>query len=110
MQWGDAFCEAAEKFGTPCNTPQKLKGWMERAGFVDVEEHVLKLPVGTWPRDKRLKNVGLFEMVNMQEGLEALSMMAFTRALEWSPEKVQVFLADVRKQTKDRNVHSYYFL
>jgi len=108
-QWGNNFCEAAEKFGTPCDTPCKLKDWMEIAGFVDVEEHVLKLPVGTWPKDKRLKNVGLFEMVNMQEGLEALSMMSFTRALKWSPERVQLFLSDVRKQTKDRGVHSYYY-
>jgi hypothetical protein len=110
MQWGDSFFEAAEKFGTPCDTPAKLKGWMEEAGFVDVEEHILKLPVGPWPKDKRLKNVGLFEMVNMQEGLEALSMMAFTRALKWSPERVQLFMAEVRKQTKDRSVHSYYYL
>lgn len=110
MQWGNAFCEAAARFGTPCDSPRRLKGWMERAGFVDVEEHVLKIPVGIWPRDKRLKNVGLFEMVNMQEGLEALSMMPFTRALNWSPERVQLFLADVRRQTKDRNVHGYFYL
>jgi len=71
---------------------------------------VLKLPVGPWPRDPRLKKVGLFEMVNMQEGLEGLSMMAFTRALDWSPERVQLFLADVRKQVRDRSVHSYYSL
>jgi hypothetical protein len=84
----------------PCNTPQKSKGWMERAGFVDVEEHILKLPVGTWPKKKKFKFVGLFEMVNKQKGLEALSMMAFTRALKWSPERMQVFLAEVRKQMK----------
>lgn len=109
-QWGDAFCNAAERFGTPCDSPQKLKGWMESAGFVEVEQHILKIPVGTWPRDKRLKNVGLFEMVNMQDGLEGLSMMPFTRALNWSPEEVQVFLASVRTQTKDRSVHSYHYL
>ncbi|TLD30007.1 S-adenosyl-L-methionine-dependent methyltransferase [Venturia nashicola] len=109
MQWGDAFCEAAARFGTPCDSPQRLKGWMETAGFIDVEEHILKLPIGIWPRDKRLKNIGLFEMVNMQEGLEALSMMPFTRALNWSPERVQLFLVDVRRQTRDRSVHGYYY-
>jgi hypothetical protein len=96
-QWGDAFCEAARRMGTPCDTPQRLKGWMERAGSVDVQEHVLKLLVGTWSKDKRLKHIGLFDMVNMQEGLKALSMMPFTRALKWSPERVQVFSAEVRK-------------
>lgn len=108
--WGRNFFEAADKFGTPCTTAAKLKTWMREAGFVDIEEHILKLPVGPWPKDKRLKRVGLFEMVNMDEGVEGLSMMAFTRALNWSPERVHLFLADVRKQAKDRSVHSYYSL
>jgi ubiquinone/menaquinone biosynthesis C-methylase UbiE len=108
--WGKYFFEAAEKFGTPVETAQKLKPWMEEAGFVDVQEHILKLPVGPWPKDKRLKQVGLFEMVNMTEGVEGLTMMAFTRALKWSPERVQLFLLDVRNQVKDRSVHSYYNL
>jgi len=108
--WGKNFFEAAEKFGTPCTTATKLKTWMHEAGFVDIEEHILKLPVGPWARDKRLKQVGLFEMVNMDEGVEGLSMMAFTRALDWSPERVHLFLSEVRKQVKDRSVHSYYTL
>lgn len=108
--WGKNFFEAADKFGTPCTTAAKLKPWMLEAGFVDVEEHILKLPVGPWPKDERLKKVGLFEMVNMIEGVEGLSMMAFTRALDWSPERVHLFLADVRKQARDRSVHSYYYL
>jgi hypothetical protein len=70
----------------------------------------LKLPVGPWPKDKRLKNVGLFEMVNMDEGLESLSLMLFTRALKWTREEVLMFLMDVRKATKDKSIHSYYHL
>jgi len=44
----------------------------------------------------------------MDEGLEGLTMMLFTRALEWSPERVQLFLKDVREEVKNRGVHSYY--
>lgn len=80
------------------------------AGFVDVEEHILKLPVGPWPKNKRLKNIGLFEMVNMDEGLEGLTIMLFTRALKWTQEEVQLFLTQVRKDAKDKSIHSYYHL
>jgi hypothetical protein len=107
--WRRHFFEGAAHFGTPANSPAKLKKLMIDAGFIDVEEHILKLPVGTWPRDKRLKKVGLFESVNLQEGLEGLTMMVFTRALGWSPERVQVFLAEVRKQVRDPSVHGYHF-
>lgn len=106
--WGQHFFAAGEKFGTPPHSCRNLKQWMTDVGFVDVEEHIVKLPVGPWPKDKRLKNIGLFEMVNMDEGLEGLTMMLFTRALEWSPERVQLFLKDVREEVKNREVHSYY--
>ena len=49
-------------------------------------------------------------MVNMDEGLEGLTMMLFTRALKWSPERVQLFLKDVREEVKNMKVHSYYHL
>jgi hypothetical protein len=46
----------------------------------------------------------------MDEGLESLSLMLFTRALKWTPEEVQLFLMDVRKDAKDKTIHSYYHL
>jgi hypothetical protein len=49
-------------------------------------------------------------MVNMDEGPEGLSLMLFTRALKWTPEQVQLFLMDVRKDVKNPNIHSYYYL
>jgi hypothetical protein len=109
-RWGKTFFKASEEFGTPASSPRKLKGWMIDAGFIDVEEHILKVPVGLWPKGKRLKNVGMFEMVNMDEGLESLSLMLFTRALKWTPEEVQLFLMEVRKDAKDKTIHSYYHL
>ncbi|KAI9799607.1 MAG: hypothetical protein M1833_003922 [Piccolia ochrophora] len=108
FQWSEAFFQAGNKFGKSPSSPKLLKGLMEDVGFVDVEEHVLKLPVGPWPKDERLKKVGMFEMMNMLEGVGALSMMLFTRALGWSREKVELFLVDVRNNVKDRTVHSYY--
>lgn len=108
--WGKTFFRASDEFGTPASSPRHLKGWMLDAGFIDVEEHILKLPVGLWPKNKRLKNIGLFEMVNMDEGLGSLSMMLFTRALKWTPQEVELFLTDVRKDVKDSRIHSYYHL
>jgi hypothetical protein len=83
---------------------------MEEAGFVDVEEHVIKLPVGPWPKDSRLKQVGRLESVNMTQGIQGLTMMLFTRCLQWTPDEVEVFLANVRKDVKNKAIHSYYHL
>jgi hypothetical protein len=97
-------------FGADARSPRYLKQWMENAGFVDVEEHILKLPVGPWPREPRLKQVGLFEMVNMTEGIQGLTIMLLTRCLKWTATEVELFLADVRKDVRNKKIHSYYHL
>ncbi|KAK7715750.1 hypothetical protein SLS57_006755 [Botryosphaeria dothidea] len=110
VRWSEHFFSAGDKFGKPPASPRHLKTWMEAAGFVDVEEHVLKLPIGPWPKEQRLKQVGAFERVNMDEGIEGLTLMLFTRALGWSKDEVEVFLAQIRKEVKRKDVHSYYHL
>ena len=108
--WDKHFFEAGRKFGTDPSSPKNLKRLMEETGFIDVEEHILKLPVGTWPKKPRLKNVGVFERANMVEGISGLSLMLFTRELGWTREEVEVFLVDVRKESCDRNIHAWYNL
>jgi len=108
--WGRTFFEASTLFGTSASSPKSLKEWMLEAGFVDVQEHILKLPVGPWATNTKLKTIGRFEMINMDEGLGSLSLMLFTRALKWSVDEVELFLMNVRKDVKDRRIHSYYHL
>ncbi|KAH0848541.1 putative methyltransferase [Fonsecaea pedrosoi] len=112
-QWGAKFFEANPlgiEFGTDARSPQHLKRLMEEAGFVDVQEHILKLPVGPWAKDQRLKEVGLFETVNMTEGIQGLTIKLFTRCLHWTAAEVEAFLLQVRKDVKNRAIHSYYHL
>jgi hypothetical protein len=39
--------------------------------------------------------------------IEAYGLALFTRVLGWSNEETQVFFVGVRKDLKNRNVHSY---
>jgi hypothetical protein len=32
----------------------ELKKWAEEAGYVNVTEEIIPLPIGLWPKDKRL--------------------------------------------------------
>lgn len=109
QKWSDLFFEAAVQYGTPCTMPRIQKQMMEDAGFVDVQEHALKLPIGPWAKDKRLKKVGAFELVNMVDGIEALTIRLFSKALGMSIEEVQLLLVDIRKEAKNSRIHSYYY-
>lgn len=39
-----------------------LRAMMIEAGFVDVVERRLEVPWGAWPRDKRLRGIGLWHL------------------------------------------------
>lgn len=46
-------------------------------------------------------------MLNMLDGLQASTLALFTRALGWEAPQVELFLSGVRKEAKDKNIHSY---
>jgi hypothetical protein len=45
---------------------------------------------------------------NFCGGLYGLSVALFTRALGWTPTELEVFLADVRKDLRNRQIHAYW--
>ena len=80
------------------------------AGFQNVHAQRFRLPIGPWPRDKTLKTIGSWNLVQIEEGLEGLTLRLYTQMLKWKPEEVQVLLADVRKNLRDPRIHSQYDL
>ena len=59
VRWSQLFYEACEKAGRPIPPIESYKLMMERAGFVDIKEQILKRPANTWPKDKMLKRIGM---------------------------------------------------
>ena len=45
---------------------------------------------------------------NLYDGMEAFSLMPFTKTLGWSVEEVQVLLAHARKELFDTKIHLYW--
>lgn len=107
-KFSDALAESTAIFGTPIDDPLRWKGWFEDRGFEAVTQAVYKMPCNPWPKDQRLKLIGAFEMENLLYGLSGMVTRLFSKALKWSPEQVQVFLVDVRREIMNRNVHAYW--
>lgn len=98
---------AADIVGQIASPGPHLKNWAEDAGFIDIEEHIFKLPYGPWPKDPRMKELGAWNQLQALEGVEGWTMGLFNRVLGWSVEEVQVHLAEVRKNFRDPRIHSY---
>jgi hypothetical protein len=76
--------EAGEIFGKTFRVAYKTKEWMEEAGFINVVEKKYKFPVGTWPADKRMKELGMWFRAYFEDGMEGYAMALLTRVLKVS--------------------------
>jgi hypothetical protein len=109
-KWSNLMLEASRRIEQHLINPHYYAQWMREAGFINVQSEVFKWPTNQWPRDKKHKTLGLWNLANTLDGLEGFTMALFTRVLGWQPEEVQVFLADVRKDLKNRQMHNYFLL
>ena len=101
------FQEIAEQIGAAPNAPWSYRSWMVDTGFVDVHEHVFKIPTSPWPRDRRLKKLGAFELVNVMEGAQAFLLRGYTTRLGRTREELEILLAQMRKELLTLRFHSY---
>ncbi|KAH7382900.1 S-adenosyl-L-methionine-dependent methyltransferase [Cadophora sp. MPI-SDFR-AT-0126] len=107
QQWLKNVADGLAVLGPDLLGAVKNAQYLRDAGFVNIEERIFKIPIGTWPKNKTLKMVGLYGRTMIYDGLEGNSLGPFTRGLGWTPDEVQVFLVDVRKALMDSSVHSY---
>jgi hypothetical protein len=77
-------------------------------GFMNIHHEVFKILIGTWPKNKTLKTVGLYMRTAVLDRLDTMSFGPLCKGLGWSKEEVQVYLINVRKCLMDNTVHSYF--
>ncbi|KAL2214891.1 S-adenosyl-L-methionine-dependent methyltransferase [Thermoascus aurantiacus ATCC 26904] len=97
--------QACDKVGCTLDPMRSLKRWVQEAGFVNVDERIFKMPMGTWPKDERLKEIGAFLAMDFIEGVEAFTLVPFTEVLGWSKEEVNALNEKVRADVMRKDIH-----
>ncbi|KAK2756460.1 hypothetical protein FQN54_005353 [Arachnomyces sp. PD_36] len=97
-----------QKAGYTTLIGRHLEEWMKETGFINVGVQRLILPLGTWPKDKKYKRIGAFNLVQYLETLEANAMAALTRVEGWSKQEVEVLVAHTRADAKNPKVHTQF--
>lgn len=100
--------DSCAKYGTPVDDPLRWKSQLLDAGFESVTEQVFKQPCGPWPKDKRLKIIGAWEQLNLFHNLEGMVMRLFQKTLGISEVEITVFLAELRRDIRNHNIHAYW--
>ncbi|KAG9231341.1 S-adenosyl-L-methionine-dependent methyltransferase [Amylocarpus encephaloides] len=98
---------ALERLGVNFNATLLLTDMMIQAGFVNVSTRIFHIPIGTWPKNKVLKKVGLYWRTILIDGLQPIAMGPLTRGLGWTRDQVEVWLVEVRKSYFDNHIHSH---
>ncbi|TDZ33123.1 putative methyltransferase tdiE [Colletotrichum spinosum] len=108
LRWVELFMDACKASGRDGQIGPKLESLVrDNSGLINVHHRPHKIPIGPWPKDPRMKEIGMYELIQMLEGLEGFSLRLLCGALGWTKEEVQVLLIGVRKDLKNPKIHAW---
>ncbi|RXG47272.1 hypothetical protein VDGE_07094 [Verticillium dahliae] len=111
-QWRDLFFAAGDKIGRTFRIAEnnRMERDMRDAGFVDIVTHQWKVPIGGWASDPKLKKVGLFNGLFIDQSIDGFVVFPIGEILGWSFDEVTVLVANMRAALRDSKALPYYNL
>jgi hypothetical protein len=106
-KWQTHIITALKSIGRNLRDSVNWGMYMKEAGFVDIVEKRYYCGTNPWVKGQKQKLQAAWSQQNLLDGLNAMSMAFFTRVLGWSTKRIEVLLAEVRKDLKDRSIHAY---
>lgn len=102
---------ARESQGFDMKPGRSLERWMRAAGFQNIQAHKILLPLGPWPKMPSQKEIGVYNLLQMETAIEGICLGTLPHAPQpWSVEEIQVFLAHIRKDFRNPQFHGQYDL
>jgi SAM-dependent methyltransferase len=106
-EWSSGMVEISSKLGRPFTNPFSYKQWLEEAGFINVTEKMLPVPINSWPKDAKMKLVGSWQQVNLLHGLQGFTVKLFTEFKGYTEEQVTTLLEKVKKDLGNKSIHAF---
>ncbi|KAI5857387.1 S-adenosyl-L-methionine-dependent methyltransferase [Durotheca rogersii] len=109
-QWGKVFGESGKRIGRSFRVVEEgiQRKAMEEAGFVDIREHDFKTPLGDWPADPKLKEIGQYNQLALEQDIEGFLVYVWITIMGWTKEEISVYAVHLRRELRSRKVHPYY--
>ncbi|KAL8798879.1 MAG: hypothetical protein Q9182_006309 [Xanthomendoza sp. 2 TL-2023] len=106
-QCGKLAIAAGNAFGKSLMIEESMQDDIASAGFIDVVKEKYKWPVGAWSNDPRLKELGRWNLIHWNQGMEGWTMRFCTKHLGWTYDAVKEWNAEMRNTLRDRKYHAY---
>lgn len=107
-KWTHVGLECGKIMGSALDSARLYGAQLKAAGFENIVELRNKWPQTSWAKNQKYKELGIFMDANFSQGIYGLSVDAFTRMMGYTVHELEVFLADVRKDIRNRQIHAYF--
>ncbi|OTA62902.1 S-adenosyl-L-methionine-dependent methyltransferase [Hypoxylon sp. EC38] len=107
--WNMLYGRATEKLGVsfyPIDDDVQRKAF-EAAGFVNIEVRDYKFPIGGWPADKRLAEIGQYVQLTMLNDVEGYTLFLWNMIMGENTPGYAEALARMRKELRSKKMHGY---
>lgn len=104
-KWFQAMVAGGASFGRDFRVANKYKAWMIEAGFVNVVEKIVLVPVNGWPVDRKDKLLGNWYSLDVLRFLDGSKKIL--QAGGYPLEEIPGFLEDVRHSSLDARLRCY---
>jgi len=110
-QWSNAMFEAGNKAGMSFDVGPFIRERLEAVGFINVQELRLCVTVGRWSKDPWEREVGMWEQLRLDRGVQDFCSRRFINQLGWHHQEVEVLCARLRQAIRNNRlaVHQYFY-
>lgn len=108
-KWYSYLIQATSQTAKPLSYQHNTRQLLQQAGFTDISEQVIQAPYRAWSVDPVQIDIGNFNQtaLDLCYGLEALSLGPFSRVFNWTRLEIEAFMAEVRREIRNRELHAY---
>lgn len=75
--------------------------WPKEVGFTNISYKIHKVPLNPWPKDKGLKEQGMYCGLYMDLRLDGFVNFPIEQILGWTQEEVQILVAKFRSAIRN---------
>ena len=101
--WRRDMLAATKKIGIDTLVALQHPKILKEKGFINIGQRQLKIPMGSWAKGRKEKQIGIMAQKDLVEGIEGISTKLLLM-LGYKPEELSVFFEEVKKELLDPKV------